>query len=93
MQQKRDFFLSEIRNIPFTLKHISEGSYFQVLGYEKISGLDDKAFAYWLTENHKVASIPLSAFYHDRKNTNSVRFCFAKKEETILEAVKNLRNL
>jgi len=93
MQQKRDFFLSEIRNLPFTLKHISEGSYFQVLGYEKISDLDDKSFAYWLTENHKVASIPLSSFYHDRKNTNSVRFCFAKKEETILQAVKNLRDV
>ena len=93
MQQKRDFFLSEIQSLPFTLKNISEGSYFQVLGYEKISNLDEKAFAYWLTENYKVATIPLSAFYHHRKNTNLVRFCFAKKEETILEAVKNLKRL
>ena len=93
LQQKRDFFLSEIRNLPFTLKQISEGSYFQVLGYEKISDLSDKEFAYWLTENHKVATIPLSAFFHDGKNTNTIRFCFTKKEETIIEAVKNLRNL
>ena len=93
MQQKRDFFLSEMKSLPFTLKNISEGSYFQVLGYENFSNLDEKAFAYWLTENYKVATIPLSAFYHDRKNTNSVRFCFAKKEETILEAVRNLKRL
>jgi len=93
MQQKRDFFLSEIKDLPFTVKNISKGSYFQVLGYEKISDLDEKAFAYWLTENYKVATIPLSAFYHDRKNASSIRFCFSKKEETILEAVKNLKNL
>ena len=93
LQQKRDFFLSEIRNLPFTLKQISEGSYFQVLGYEKISDLSDKEFAYWLTENHKVATIPLSAFFHDGKNTNTIRFCFTKKEETIIEAVRNLKNL
>ena len=93
MQQKRDFFLSEIKNTLFTIKEGAEGSYFQVLGYEKISDLDDKSFAYWLTEKHKVTTIPMNAFYHDLKNTQKVRFCFSKKEETIIESIKRLKNI
>ena len=93
MQQKRDFFLSEFRELPFTTDHISEGSYFQVLGYGHISDDDDKTFACMLTEKYKVAAIPLSAFYHDWRDRKNLRFCFAKKEETIIEAVKNLRKL
>ena len=93
MQQKRDFFLSEISKTSFSLKNICQGSYFQILGYENISDKNEKEFAYWLTENHKVASIPVSAFYHDKKEQQLLRFCFAKKEETILEAIKNLKLL
>ncbi len=93
MRQKRDFFLSEIRPTSFSLKNICQGSYFQILGYENISDKNEKEFAYWLTENHKVASIPVSAFYHDKKEQQLLRFCFAKKEETILEAIKNLKLL
>ncbi len=93
MQQKRDFFLSEIKNTPFTIREATQGSYFQVLGYENISKLDDKSFAYWLTENHKVTTIPMNAFFHDLRDTQQVRFCFSKKEETILEAIKNLQNI
>ena len=93
LQQKRDFFLSEIKDLPFTLKNKAEGSYFQVLGFEKISEKSDKDFAIWLTKEHKVATIPMSAFYYEKTDTSSVRFCFTKKEETILNAVKNLKNL
>lgn len=93
MQQKKDFFISEIKDLPFSIDFSTKGSYFQVLGYEKISSLRDKEFSYWLTENYKVATIPVSAFFHDGRNTDSVRFCFAKKEETILEAVKNLKKI
>jgi len=91
MQQKRDFFLNEIKNLPFTLTEKAEAGYFQILGFKNISKLSDKDFAVWLTENAKVATIPVSAFYHDQKNTENVRFCFAKKEETILKAMENLR--
>lgn len=91
MQQKRDFFLKEITDLPFTLKEKAEAGYFQILDFSNISDLSDKDFAIWLTEKAKVATIPVSAFYHDQKNTGKVRFCFAKKEETILKAVENLR--
>lgn len=91
MQQKRDFFVDAFRELPFTLKEKAEAGYFQILGYENISALPDKTFAVWLTEHAKVASIPISAFYKNNVNTQTVRFCFAKKEETVLEAANNLK--
>ncbi|UOE40042.1 methionine aminotransferase [Chryseobacterium suipulveris] len=90
MQLKRDFFLDAFKDLPFNIKLKAESGYFQIMGYEKISQLSDKDFAVWLTETAKVASIPVSAFYHENRDTFSVRFCFAKKEETVLEAVRNL---
>ena len=92
MQQRRDFFLDEFKELPFILKQKAEAGYFQILGFENICDLNDKDFAVWLTEQCKVAAIPVSAFYKYSKNTNSVRFCFAKKEETIREAANNLKS-
>lgn len=92
MQQKRDFFLHEFKNLPFSLKEKAEAGYFQVLGYEKISNVSDKEFAIWLTEQAKVATIPLSAFYHEETNTGMIRFCFAKKEETIADASSKIKD-
>lgn len=91
MQHKRDFFLNEFKNLPFSMKGKAEAGYFQVLGYENIANVSDKEFAIWLTEQAKVATIPLSAFYHDETNTGMIRFCFAKKEETIVNAVSNIK--
>lgn len=93
MQGRRDYFLNAIRDLPFTLTEKSEGSYFQVMGFEKISKKSDMEFARWLSKELGVAVIPVSAFYHDRRDTGSVRFCFAKKEETINKAVENLKTL
>ena len=90
-QNKRDFFLHQIQDLPFTLTEKAEAGYFQILDFSNISDLSDKDFAIWLTEKAKVATIPVSAFYHDQKNTGKVRFCFAKKEETILKAVESLK--
>ena len=91
-QKKRDFFLNEFKNLPFSLKEKAEAGYFQVLGYENISNISDKEFAIWLTEQAKVATIPLSAFYHEETNTGMIRFCFAKKEETIADAAYKIKN-
>lgn len=49
--------------------------------------------AEWLTKEHKLASIPVSAFYHSKQEDHLLRFCFAKKEETLQAAGKILRNL
>ena len=91
LQQKRDFFLSEMKDLPFNFTEKTEGSYFQLAKYKQISDLGDREFSIWLTKECKVATIPLSAFYQDLRNTGFVRFCFAKKEETVLKAVENLK--
>ena len=91
LQQKRDFFLSEMKDLPFNFTEKTEGSYFQLAKYNQISDLGDLEFSIWLTKKCKVATIPLSAFYQDQRNTGFVRFCFAKKEETVLKAVENLK--
>lgn len=89
-QRKRDFFLSEIRGSSFeTLP--CKGSYFQLLSYRHISTKTDKEMAEWLTQTHKVASIPVSVFYQDQTDARLLRFCFAKQEETLEKAAKILR--
>jgi methionine aminotransferase len=91
MEQKRDFFLNTFEDLPFTFDQKAEAGYFQIMNYKNISDLPDKEFSVWLTEKAKVASIPVNAFYRNSKITNMVRFCFAKKEETVLEAAEKLR--
>jgi methionine aminotransferase len=89
MQQKRDFFIECMNKKDFTLLP-SFGSYFICATYEKISDLPAKDFAIELTKKAGVATIPVSAFYNNGKDNKVLRFCFAKKEETILEATKRL---
>jgi len=90
MQQKRDYFLKLMKELPFTIHRNTSGSYFQVAGYEQISDLPDLEFAKWLTKEYGVATIPLSPFYSDKKDDKLIRFCFAKKESTLEEAIKRL---
>lgn len=92
-EQKRDLFLDLISDLPFTIYKKSQGSYFQLAGYEKISSLPDKDFAAWLTKEIGVATIPVSAFNHDGKDDHLIRFCFAKKESTLKEAAERMRKL
>jgi methionine aminotransferase len=93
MQRKRDHFLTLMKDTPFTIFRPAKGSYFQVAGYERISDKPDMEFAQWLTKEHGVATIPVSAFYSNKKDDKLIRFCFAKKEETLEAAVAQLRKL
>ena len=93
MQKKRDHFLNLMKQTPFTIFEPARGSYFQVAGYRHISDLPDMEFAQWLTKEYGVATVPLSAFYKSIKDDKLVRFCFAKKEETLNEAVNRLKRL
>ncbi len=93
MQGKRDHFLSLMADTPFTVHTPAKGSYFQVAGYERISSLPDKEFAEWLTREYGVATIPVSAFYSAGKDDKLIRFCFAKKEEALNEAVDRLKKI
>jgi methionine aminotransferase len=93
MEQKRNYFLELMKQTPFTIHQPAKGSYFQLASYERLSDLPDMEFAQWLTKEHGVATIPVSAFYHNKKDDKIVRFCFAKKEETLQQAVERLSKL
>lgn len=73
----------------------SHGTYFQLADYSDIRpDLDDVAFARWLTAEHGVASIPVSAFYQRPPAAQKlVRFCFAKQEQTLQAAIDRLQRL
>ena len=91
-QQKRDFFQNELIGSP--LKPLSsEGSYFQLYDYSAVSDLPDTEFAKYLTTEIGVAVIPVSPFYSSGRDEKVVRFCFAKKEETLAAAGKLLRGM
>ncbi|MEZ5172327.1 MAG: methionine aminotransferase [Bacteroidia bacterium] len=91
-QQKRDFFNRLFEGSRFTLKPAA-GTYFQLLGYSKISEEDDVNFARRLTIEHGVASIPVSVFYHKKRDSRLLRFCFAKNEDELERAAEKLIKL
>lgn len=84
-QRKRDIFIAAVKASRFELKP-SKGTYFQLLDYSKISDEEDQDIAVRFTKEHKIASIPVSVFYHNPVQNNVLRFCFAKEEETLLRA-------
>lgn len=88
-QHKRDYFLELIKDSRF--KPIpSKGTYFQLLDYSAISDEKEVDFATWLITEKKIASIPVSVFYHKKKDHKVLRFCFAKKDETLEKAAEIL---
>ena len=88
-QNKRDMFLDLIRESRF--KPLAcQGTYFQMLDYAAISDKADVAFAEWMTIEKGVAAIPPSAFYHCRDDHKVLRFCFAKKDDTLRKAAEIL---
>ncbi|WP_353132585.1 methionine aminotransferase [Pseudopedobacter sp.] len=91
-QEKRDYFRKLMSETRFTLLPC-EGSYFQNVTYEKITNLKDIDFAVKLVKENQVASIPNSAFYTKTTDYRNLRFCFAKKQETLEKAVDKLLKL
>jgi methionine aminotransferase len=84
-QQKRDLFLSLIKASRFKFTP-SQGTYFQVLDYSEITTENDVEFAKRLTKDFKIASIPLSVFNENNLDDKVLRFCFAKTDETLIQA-------
>jgi len=92
MQQKRDHFQQLMTQTKF--KAIpSYGSYFQLYSYGQLSDESEKDFAIRLTKEVGVTAIPASVFYQDQTDNKVLRFCFAKKESTLNEAVNRLLKL
>ena len=88
-QRKRDLFRAGLAGTRFTLLP-ADGTYFQCVRYDGISDLSESEFAQWLTREVKVAAIPVSAFYSKPTESGIVRFCFAKKDETLNGALERL---
>jgi methionine aminotransferase len=84
-QQKRDLFLSIISASRFE-PLVCEGTYFQLLNYSKICDLKDTEMANEMVLKNGLASIPISVFYHSFLDQHLLRFCFAKKTETLKRA-------
>lgn len=91
-ERKRNVFLESIANSKFK-PVTSKGTYFQCLDYSNISKEGDRKFAEQLIKEIGVASIPTSAFYHDKRDNKVLRFCFAKSEETLRKAGERLCSL
>jgi methionine aminotransferase len=91
-QEKRDGFRKGLSQTRFELLPCS-GSYFQSVRYNNISDEKDTDFAIRLTKEFGVASIPVSAFYNKSTDYHVLRFCFAKKQETLDKAVERLTKL
>lgn len=88
-QQKRDYFNSLIKNSRFSFVP-SAGTYFQLVKYDSISTEKDTDFAVRITKQNKVASIPISVFYHEGVDNKYIRFCFAKSEDVLTAAAEKL---
>lgn len=90
-QAKRDLFCDLLADSRFRFTPAA-GTYFQLVDYSGIRpDLDDVAMSEWLTREHGVAAIPVSVFYqHAPADLRLVRFCFAKREETLRQAAEKL---
>ncbi|MBK1615211.1 methionine aminotransferase [Rubrivivax gelatinosus] len=91
-QRKRDLFraglaASRLRLLP------CEGSYFQSVDYSAVSDLPEAEFCQWLTREIGVAAIPMSAFYEGGFEQHIARLCFAKRDETLQQALDRLARL
>ncbi len=91
-QQKRDLFRAGLAQTRFRLLPC-EGTYFQCVDTSHVNDLSEADFCKWLTAEVGVAAIPLSAFYADTFDQHVVRFCFAKKTETLNQALQKLQSL
>ncbi|GAC1525204.1 MAG: pyridoxal phosphate-dependent aminotransferase [Ramlibacter sp.] len=91
-QRKRDLFRDGVARTRLQLLP-SEGTYFQCVDISAVSDLRDDEFCAWLTRDVGVAAIPLSAFYGDGLDQGVVRFCFAKRDQTLHTALERLARL
>ena len=91
-QRKRDLFRAGLAKTRFKLLP-SEGSYFQCVDISDVSDLNEAEFCTWLTTEIGVAAIPLSAFYGNGFDQRVVRFCFAKKDDTLKAALTRLAKI
>ena len=91
-QKKRDLFVEGLKSTPFIFQ-ASQGSFFQLVSYSHLSKKSDVEIAEQMTRELKVACIPVSVFYSTRQDHQVLRFCFAKKEEELEEALRRIQKV
>lgn len=91
-QQKKDYMTEELKSSRFQVLP-TEGTYFMLLDYAAISKVGELEFAERLTQEHKIATIPVSAFYATNDNQYLLRICFAKKLQTLSKAIDILKKV
>lgn len=92
-QQKRDYFMAQLAELGFNFQS-PKGTYFMMVPIHTKTQLKDVEFAFELIKERKVATVPPSAFYlKSTEGEGYLRFCFAKKQETLLLAAQNLKGL
>lgn len=91
-QKKRDLFLDAIKKSRFNFVP-TKATYFQVLSFQHISKESDVDFAKRITKEFGIASIPLSVFNTNGLDEKVLRFCFAKKDETLMKAAEILTSI
>ncbi len=91
-QQKRDFFRDRLKNTKLEVLPC-RGTYFQLASYKNISTDSDTEFAKQITREIGVASVPISVFFDSRRDDKVLRFCFAKEEFELEQAVEKLMKL
>jgi methionine aminotransferase len=89
-QRKRDLFCGLLEGSAFSWMP-AQGTYFQLLDFSALSQADDQAFADTLIREAGVAAIPLAPFYRAPPRLTVLRFCFAKRDETLREGAERLR--
>ena len=91
-QKKRDLFLKGLALTPLQFQP-SQGSFFQLATYGHLSKKSDLLIAEQMTRQLKVACIPVSVFYSTGQDHQVLRFCFAKKEEELEEALLRIQKV
>jgi methionine aminotransferase len=91
-QRKRDLFCEGLRQTPFKFEP-AQGSFFQLVSYGHISQVSDFELAVKMTQTIGVASIPISVFYSQKTDPKILRFCFAKEDSQLKEALDQLQKM
>lgn len=91
-QEKRDFMTKALEGSRFKVLDC-KGTYFMLLDYSQISSDSEMDFAVRLTKECKVATVPVSPFYSNEVDNKTLRICFAKTDETLLEAANILKRI
>lgn len=88
-QGKRNYFNRLLKDSPYHIVPTS-GTYFQLINYKNVSQESDTEFVRRLIVEAGVAATPVSVFMHKKRNVQYLRFCFARKNETLEEVASRL---